>query len=130
MLTPLACSALTEENGTGVAVEALKDFVLLVAPACSDDVSASAVEAALEVGADEGAAVGCVAGSLTGPAVEFVVRTTGGCCGAGAWHGACQADRGVRLLSLVIPCRDGRGNRICQGGLWRHPPKMSWWRSG
>jgi len=37
-----------------VAVEALKDFMLLVALACPDDVSVSAVEAALEVDANEG----------------------------------------------------------------------------
>jgi len=73
-----------------VAVEALKDFVLLVAPACPDDVSARAVEAALEVGADEGAAVGCVVGSPARLAVEFVVRPTGGCCGVGARHGVVE----------------------------------------
>jgi hypothetical protein len=54
-----------------VAVPALEDFVLLVALACPDDAVAVAIEAALEVGADEGAAVGCEARSSAGLARGF-----------------------------------------------------------
>ena len=50
--------------------------MLFVAPACPDDVFARAVEAVLEIGADEGSAVGIVAGSAArlevSPAIGLV----------------------------------------------------------
>ena len=54
-----------------MAVPALENLVLFVALAGPDDVGTRAVEAALQVGADEGAAVGCGARSSAGLARGF-----------------------------------------------------------